>query len=74
MLYTKKIIIVLGLLIVSGCLTQSPDASKDLKDDWDIASASLDGFRVQMSPRMAQQIATEKGYNGDEHSKESQLK
>ena len=65
MLYTKRLIIVLGLLIVSGCLTQSSDAFKDLKYDWDIASTSLDGFRIQMSPRMAKKIASEKGYEID---------
>jgi len=65
MLHTKRLVIVLGLLIVAGCITQS---SYTLKYDVNISLASLDGFRIQMSARMAQQIANEKGYKIDSQS------
>ena len=65
MLHTKRLVIVLGFLIVAGCLTQS---SYIPKYDANITLASLDGFRIHMSPRMAQQIANEKGYKIDSQS------
>ena len=68
MLYTKRLVIVLGFLIVAGCLKQSSYTPIDIKYDVNIALASLDGFRIQMSPRMAQQIANEKGYKIDSQS------
>ena len=62
MLHTKRLVIALGFLIVTGCLTYTPIP---IEYDYKILSTSLDGFRIQMLPRMAKRIANEKGYKID---------
>lgn len=81
MLHTKRLVIVLGFLLVGGCSTQSSLTSyrneynsfqlellkmlKEARHDAKIALVTLEGFRIQMTPSIAQKVAEERGYNID---------
>jgi hypothetical protein len=60
-------LVILSCLLLFGC--SSPNAGStdrpSLAYDADIALSSIDNFRIQMTPRMAQAVATEKGYTLD---------
>ena len=69
---TKSILIVISLCFsLAGCLSSSPDVDAvytkrpEVVFDSVVALTSVDNFRIQMTSRMAQMIATEKGYKLD---------
>lgn len=70
--------VTVGILsLVAGCegtgaRYNSYDPVRKMRQNWSelsydstIMHASLDGFRIQMSPRMAKQVAKERGYKVD---------
>ena len=57
--------IVVGCNTTSSPIVELSERIKNLSYDTTIMHTSLDGFRIQISPRMAQQIAKERGYSID---------
>jgi hypothetical protein len=60
-------LITLFAFCLFGCSSSNTGTTgrPSLTYDADIALSSIDGFRIQMTPRMAQTVAAEKGYTLD---------